>query len=118
MGHKRTQAISPQFLHAPSLLVSLRELAVLLYHLHRGAQDQYVGYEGMAHTLERVSNYLNRKVMVPQDAVESCLWSCNMLREKGEWRDIKDRTWEQFVRDLVEPHKFNEIYHLITRKGE
>lgn len=95
--------------------VKLLDLAILLYHVHKGAKDEEVGFLDARETLESLTKALNRTVYVDKSHLESAIWSANMLSEHGKfWHPTL--TFEQFVKDLVGADVFHKVYGTIEKK--
>ena len=96
--------------------VRLRDVVTLLHNLMAGALDEDVGHEDADKTIDDIVSPLNRKTPVTLAAIESCLWSCNMLDEKQKFWDSNGRTFDQFVKDVLSPYKFDKIYNTIEKR--
>ena len=105
--------------------LSLLEVATLLYHLHRGAQlVDKVGFEDCNQTLEQLTRKLApTRVFVSHEALESALWSCNLMDEAGEWWSLDGKTFDQFVAHMLERatiteerHEFDKFYNSLKKK--
>ena len=94
--------------------VKLLDLAVLLYHVHRGANDfpQSVGFEDAERTLGGLTGQLNASVYVDIRLLESALWSCSLLNDQGHFWHPKNIPFENFVKNLSGKHKFNYKYNV------
>jgi hypothetical protein len=99
------------------LSISTLDAAILLYHLTRGAQIKEIGFEDIDHTMEELQDRLSGEILVPVAAVESCLWSANLMNEVGAYWHPTNKSFDEFVANLVGPNKkFHRIYNLITDK--
>lgn len=104
--------------------LTLLELTVLLYHMHRGAQlEDKVGFEDCEHTLQSLTKLLSpKRTVVPKAALESALWSCNLMDEIGEWWSPDGRTFDQFLSDLQryrqpdERVEFDKVYNRLRSR--
>ena len=84
------------------LKVALLDLAVLLYHLHLGAQKKEIGFEDCERTLRQVTDDLSpSSAVVDMRAIESALWSMNLLDEHKEFWSPHGDTFDQFIRRLT-----------------
>lgn len=85
--------------------VKLEQLSTLLTNLEKGILDPDVGFEDCERTAEALRASLNRIVMVPIGVVESALWSCVLLDEKGAY---VGESLDGLVKKLTPTkHKFN-----------
>jgi hypothetical protein len=84
--------------------------------MRRGAEIEDVGFEDANNTLAHVTARLNRKMLLDPNIIESALWSCTMMNERGEFWDAKGRDYDTFLKDLLTPDGFNKIYNTIERK--
>jgi hypothetical protein len=94
------------------------DVAVLLYHVWRGAQEPEVGFEDAGNTLDGLTKSLNKKVFVPPGLLESCLWSCNLLDERGQFWHPRGLTFEQFASSVLGRDRFNRTYNWIETAEE
>lgn len=95
------------------LSISKDTAAVLLEHVSRGAAHPKVGFEDATRTrwhMERA--FMERAVDV--EAVESALWSCNLLDELGEFKHPYGITFDEFLHDITPAgyvfHKFFNVF--------
>ena len=113
----KSRALPPKFLNSDWRKLNLLDIAVLLYHVHKGASDDNVGFEDARNTLDSLSKQLCRKkVYVSTAALESALWSCNLLDELGRFDDIRGRSFDEFLHDLIPGEKFDRFYNTIDNK--
>lgn len=97
--------------------VTLLQLAILLFHVHRGATDDQVGFEDAQETLDTLTRKLNRPVHSNPVLLESALWSANLLDEQGKWWHPHGLTFDEFVVQLLgRKVKFDKIYNLIEEE--
>jgi hypothetical protein len=96
--------------------VRLRDMAVMLEHVRRGATDDNVGFEDANRTLEAMLAQLDKKILLDPSIIESALWSCNMFAERGKFRHPEGRTIDEFIKDVLGGEKFDKTYHLIVPK--
>ncbi len=122
MSKRREHPIPPDILVNPNnkwRLVTLMDVLTMLRHIHEGAVHPKVGFLDANETLESITKILNRKrIWLQQSTLESALWSCNLLDELNQFKDYRGRTFDQFLRDLLETNKesFNRFYNLIQTK--
>lgn len=96
--------------------IRLLDVAVLLWHIHRGAQDDAIGFEDAGQTVETITNRLNKQIMIDPALLESGLWSCNLADEQGKFWHPRAWTFDQYVARLLGPgERFNRFYNLIEK---
>lgn len=84
------------------LRLSMLDLATLLYHVHRGAQLETVGFEDCERTLQQLTEELApKKRLVSRGALESALWSANLMDEAGSFWSPIGESFDRFVRRLL-----------------
>lgn len=98
--------------------ISTSDLTTLIHNVRVGESIEDVGFEDASTTMERLLYWLNKKVWVPPNVLESALWSANLLNERGEFWDSKGRDFNTFVRDICGKAKFNLFYNTIEREGK
>lgn len=98
--------------------VRLLDIAVLLYAVYQGAADEDVGFEDAQETLDTLTRKLNKKIFMEPAVLESALWSCNLLNEKGKFIHPRGLSFEQFLKDVLGRDKFNRVYNVIEKEGE
>jgi hypothetical protein len=106
-----------------NLRVSFLDLAILLFHVHRGAQLEEVGFEDCDRTLKELTKELApKRVLVNKSALESALWSANLMDEIGEFWSPSGESFDAFVRRLLhyaspeERLEFDRMYNFIREK--
>lgn len=79
------------------------DIMVLLYNVHRGAQfEDHVGFEDADRTLHQLTTDLtDGRIKVPQGALESALWSCNLMDEVDEFWSPTDESFDEFVSRML-----------------
>ena len=68
--------------------VTLRDIMVLLDNVRLGASMPDVGFEDANQTYNSIVTKLNKKVSLKVSDLESALWSCNLLDEKGKFNRL------------------------------
>lgn len=92
------------------------DLVTLLYHLHKAAETKDIGFEDANNTLDQMSRKLRRvHAWINQSDVESVLWSCNLMDEKGEFWSPRGETLDAFLK-RVAPEGFHKVYNTIKEK--
>lgn len=95
-------------------MVRLLDVVTLLHNIVEGARHPIVGHEDAARTHEQLLRGLNRKQLFDPAVLESALWSANLMDEAGEFWDVKGRTFDEFVKDVLGHAKFDRTYNVIT----
>lgn len=99
--------------------LSLFDILVLLDNIYLGAKDKYIGFEDADRTMDELIRELNKRIAIPQPLVESALWSCNLLDEKGKFSHKKGLTFNQFLSRIIKKgKKFNKDYNVIEDTDE
>lgn len=98
--------------------VHLMDVALLLFHIYRGAEDEEVGWEDTHNTIDDMMKMLNRTILVDPSTLESALWSCNLLNERKKFWHPKKRKFDDWLKDLLGSDSFNRMYNMIEKKGE
>jgi hypothetical protein len=96
--------------------VRLLDLVTLLHNVYVGSEDIEVGFEDAQETLASLTLRLNKPVMLDPSLLESALWSCNLLDEKGKFWDAKGRPFDQFLKELLPHDRFNKQYNYLEDK--
>lgn len=96
--------------------VRLMDLVVLLYHVHKGANMDEVGFEDALETIDSLTRRLNQRVLIDPNLLESALWSCNMLDEREQFWHPKNKNFDDFVRELLGRDGFDKTYNLIQKR--
>lgn len=96
--------------------VSVLDLVCLMGNLRRGAGADELGFEDAAQTLDQITAKLNMMISINIDDLQSALWSCNLLNERGKFWHPKDRTFDEFLKMILGPGEaFDKFYNLILR---
>lgn len=103
--------------------LNLLEMVTLLANLHIAAKDNDIGHGDSGRPLTKLSRSISERASrfpVSQDHLESCLWACNMLNEKGKfwqpWINPKTMPFKKFLEGILEPgEKFDKFYGNIRR---
>ena len=93
--------------------VSLYNLMVLLWNVHKGSGLRQVGFEDADNTLEGLTGALSPQIDVSTDLIESAMWSCNLLDEQGKFCHPTGSSFDEFKKSLESrTEKFNTKYNL------
>jgi len=98
--------------------ISLLDAVVLLYHVHRGAKTEGVGFEDCDRTLEYLTRSLAQfKYTVSQSALESALWSCNLMDEQGEFWCPEGKSFDDWIKNFtVNDYKYDKFYNVMEER--
>lgn len=96
--------------------ITALDAAVLLMHVIKGIADKDVGFEDADKTYEQIRNDLNKMFMINKDAVESALWSCNLLNEQGRFNHPDLLSFDGFVAKMAPKKTFDPLRNLLESK--
>lgn len=103
--------------------LSLLDITVLLYHVNRGAQLKHVGFEDADRSLKEMNELLTAnfaKIPISQGALESALWSCNIMDEQRLFWSPQGKSFRKWLKHLCDTKQFDFdfFFNTITkRKG-
>ncbi len=98
------------------LNITALDAAVLLMHVMDGLADKDVGFEDADKTYEQVRNSLNRTFMLSKETIESALWACNLLNEKGKFKHPDGMSFEGFVSKMAPKKRFDVLRNILESK--
>ncbi len=98
--------------------IRITELCTLMYSFLRASEHEDIGFEDTNMSYEMMHKRLNREFKLDPSTMESLLWSCNMLNERGEFKDVKGRSFDEFVTDVLKGDDIHRVYGWIVKKGE
>lgn len=109
------KTLPPNYLNKKSSWKTIKvlDLAILLYHISKGAEREDVGFEDARETIESLTAALNNTVRLDKTYLESALWSANMMDEAGQFWHPQGLTLDAFIKSIVGTGKFNKKYGLI-----
>lgn len=93
--------------------ISALDLVVILDNVYRASLEKDIGFEDPRETLQSFLLRMNRNFRMYTEDVESGLWSCNLLSEKGKFRHPRGWTFDQFLERMLRGDKFNKAYNYI-----
>lgn len=93
--------------------VTALDLVVMLDNVYQASQEKDIGFEDPRETLASFLFRLNKMMRLYTEDVESALWSCNLLNEKGKFRHPRGWTFDQFLEKLLRGDSFNKDYNYI-----
>lgn len=96
--------------------ISVLDLAVLLFYVHRGAADNEVGFVDARESLETLTRELNKALYVDPTMLESAIWSSNIMDEQGKFWHPEGLTFDEWVRRIANGAKYNRVYGLFESK--
>lgn len=77
------------------------DVLTLLLSIEKAAKHRDIGYLDADRTQSQLEKCLNTQVYFPWEAVESAMWSARMLEEKGLFMDYKKRSFDKFVKSVL-----------------
>lgn len=98
------------------------QIAVLIFNIKYGSKHKMVGFEDADYTEHQLRLQLDNdtKIPVTKSALESALWSCNLLSEVDEFQHPEGKEFKQFVGELLMSRRqrewFDFEYNLIRKK--
>lgn len=95
MGNRASYELTRNFKN-----LSLMDIVVLLGNLHKGNADNEVGFEDALRTVDDVTRYLQKFAKIDASLIESMIWSCTMLQEKGKFWHPQNRSYEDFIKTI------------------
>jgi hypothetical protein len=98
--------------------VRLVDVMTLVHNVMAGAMDESVGFEDAGRTINDVLRRLNRNILMDPSVLESALWSCNLMNEKGQFWDSRGRSFDELLLAVLKGDPFNKTYNLIETPGK
>lgn len=104
-------------------LLSMFDGMVLLLNVARGSRHPNVGFEDTDNSEAQLRALIGqgRSIAIEKSALESALWSCNLLDEQKAFEHPDGKSFDDFLNSILEPRgrgeKFDKIYNLIIPKG-
>lgn len=92
------------------------DMLTLLLNVRAGANEAEVGFLDADNTIQSITKKLNREVWIDQSSLESGLWSCNLMSENQKFQDMRGRTFDQFLKDILGSTGYHKFYCLIESK--
>lgn len=99
----------------------LMDIVVLLYHVHKGSKESDVGFEDADRTLQELTKLLcQRRVTVKKSALESALWSCNLMNERKKFWHPEGKSFKAYLAKILRPYgsEFDHFYNWILESKE
>lgn len=99
--------------------LSLMDIVTLLHNVHEGARTADVGFEDAMESLGSLTQKLDKqKVWVDPSVLESALWSCNLMNDKKRFWDTRGRSFDDFVKRVLEGGSFDKFFNLTEREED
>lgn len=99
--------------------LSLLDMLVLLHNVLEGANDAEVGYEDAEFTLRELVKKLSRRTYpVRRSALESALWSCNLMDEAGKFWHPDGLTFDEYLKKGLKQRvgtRFDRFYNILKK---
>lgn len=96
--------------------VKALDLMVLLYHAHRAATDPLIGYEDANTTIDELTRKLTFRNKFDVQHLESALWSCNLMDEKGQFWSPFGLSFKDWVVKAFPGYSFDTTYNTLEKK--
>lgn len=98
--------------------IRLSDAVVLLTNVLIAEQKSQIGFEDANRTISELFNELvgTKMVNVPVSAVESALWSANLLDERGAFVHFRPISFKTFVGNVAGPGNFSFLHNYIKEK--
>lgn len=98
--------------------VRLSDLAVILFNLMKGWRDRQIGSEDAMRTYYSIRNNIDLQTKIPVELMESALWTCTMLDERGKFEHPDQLSYEAFLKKLFfkTNKKLNKKYNYLESK--
>jgi len=97
-----------------TIVVGALDITILLLHLYRLYEKD--GNMDAINSVEEIEKRMKFSIRLPLSIVESCLYSCNMLSEQGEFWHPR-MNCESFLAKVCKGRKYNRTYHYIGDKS-
>lgn len=99
------------------------QIAILIFNVKYGSKHKMVGFEDADLTEHQLRMQLDNEIRIPVSkfALESALWSCNLLSEVDEFQHPEGRDFKGFVSDILNARRkkewFDFDYNMIRVKA-
>lgn len=99
---------------------TLGQLAVLLWHLYRCANDPDIGYLDANVSLEDlIKKRLNKRVVVSKRDMEAMLWAANMADQHGFFWSPDNKKFTEFIQPLLYSNEaFDRTWNILINTKE
>lgn len=89
------------------------DFLVIVNNVLEGMKDKEIGCENPDEMPDRFLKRLNKFLRIYTDDLESALWSCNLLDEKGKFKHPDGVKFEPFIESALLGDRFNRAYNYI-----
>lgn len=96
--------------------ITLQDAVTLIHNVRAGATDPRVGFEDCLETVDSLCSHMDKRIQVPTSALESALWSCNLMDEFGAFWDAKGRSFDDFLKRAFPGERFDRRYNMLIVK--
>jgi hypothetical protein len=97
--------------------ITVKQLAVLLYHYYITLDDPNIGSEDVEQSAPAFQSALNQEVVLDQGDLEKLLWHLQMAYESDMYWNPAEEEYDYFVKGLVgKNERFDKLYCLIMNK--
>lgn len=93
--------------------IHILDLVIILDNVWQASKDRDIGFEDPREMLHNFLFRMNKQTRLYTEDIESGLWSCNLLNEKGKFRHPRGWTFDQFLIRLLRGDTFNKQYNYI-----
>ena len=94
--------IIPGFNQEKLRYVTIGQLAVLLWHLYRCANDPDIGYLDATISMhELIKKRLNKSVVMPKRDLEALFWAANMADKHGFFWSPDNKSFIDFIQPML-----------------
>lgn len=96
--------------------ISALDVTALLSNVLVAAQDRALGIEDAHRTAEQLVKELNVKLRLSESIIESALWACNMLNERGAFVSKDGSTFKELAKRIADKEVFDDQYNYFRDK--
>ena len=97
--------------------LTISQRLILVYHCFEAANDPEIGFEDAWRTVEELVEALDNFNFVYRNLLESALWCCNLLDEKGKFWHPMGLSFEEYLHTILKKDEdFDYFYNLIVKK--
>ncbi len=99
--------------------VSVLDLLTLTSAVRQAASNPEVGFEDADKTHKQLLLELGteRIIPLPHKKLESALWACNLLNERGEFSHPTGEKFEKWLDSMLDPNRFDLFRNTIISRG-
>lgn len=95
-----------------------------MWHVYLAANDPEIGHNDADHDLKTLISVLKPKIpsRIKTEAVESALYSCNLMDEAGKFWHPEGKTFDRFIKDMAINSRqhayYNRFYNYFEERAE